>query len=184
LEQPLASGPLPFLTWNWAEQAVGGGGVLDTLLGGVCPCYRVYTCGDGKAVSLAALEPKFWAAFVERVGAEGLEHAAFALGEDGQRTAAAVEKALSAHPRDHWLQLAEENGLPLGPVHGCDEATSEPAFSAAGLTEDTPMPGGTTARGVGPWNPWVGSTPDSPVAELGQHTEAILDEFEISNPEV
>lgn len=37
LEQPLAAGPLPFLTWSWAEQAVGGGGTLDTLLGGVCP---------------------------------------------------------------------------------------------------------------------------------------------------
>ena len=38
LEQPLAAGPLPFLTWGWAEQALSGGGVLDTLLGGVCPC--------------------------------------------------------------------------------------------------------------------------------------------------
>lgn len=181
LEQPLAAGPLPFLTWNWAEQSVGGRGVLDTLLGGVCPCYRVYTCGDGKAVSLAALEPKFWTAFVELVGAGGLEHSAFALGEDGQRTAAAVEKALSAHPRDHWLRLAEENGLPLGPVHGCDEATSEPAFAAAGLTEDTPMPDGNTAPGVGPWNVGVGATPDRPAPQLGEHTDAILEELGMRN---
>lgn len=177
LEQPLAAGPLPFLTWNWAEQGIGGGGVLDTLLGGVCPCYRVYTCGDGKAVSLAALEPKFWAAFVKLLGTDGLEHAAFALGGDGQRTAAAVEKALSVHPRDHWLRLAEANGLPLGPVHGCDEAPSEPAFAAAGLTEDTPMPGGTTAPGVGTWNVGIGETPDRPAPKLGEHNAAILAEF-------
>ena len=70
LEQPLAVGPLPFLTWSWAEQAVGGGGALDTLLGGACPCYRIYRCGDGKSLSLAALEPKFWSAFVELIGAD------------------------------------------------------------------------------------------------------------------
>ncbi len=122
LEQPLAAGPLPFLTWSWAEQALGGGGVLDTLLGGVCPCYRVYRCGDGKSLSLAALEPKFWTAFVKLIEAEDLENSAFALGEDGVKTAAAVERALATRPRSKWLQLAEERGLPMGPVHGFDEA--------------------------------------------------------------
>ena len=177
LDQPLLAGPLPFQTWSRAEMGVGGGGVLDTVLGGVCPCYRVYTCGDGKALSLGALEPKFWSAFVELIGADGLEHAAFALGEDGVRTVAAVEKALSAQPRDHWLRLAEDKGLPLGPVHGCDEAASEPAFAAAGLTEDTPMPDGTTAPGVGPWNAGLGSTPDRAAPKLGEHTERVLADF-------
>ena len=145
IEQPLAAGPLPFLTWSWLERAAGGGGVLDTLLGGACPCYRLYRCGDGREISLAALEPKFWAAFVELVGAPELEGAAFALGEDGARTAAAVERALAAHPRAHWLRLGAEAALPIGPVHGLDEAMAEPAFAAAGLREDTPLPGGTAA---------------------------------------
>lgn len=179
LEQPLAAGPLPFLTWNWAEQGTGGGGVLDTLLGGICPCYRVYSCGDGKGVSLAALEPKFWSAFVNLIGADGLEHAGFALGEEGVRTAAAVEKALSAQPRDHWLRLAEERGLPLGPVHGCDEAISDPAFVAAGLIEQSPMPDGTAVAGVGPWNPSLGETPEKPAPGLGEHNESVFSEFEI-----
>jgi crotonobetainyl-CoA:carnitine CoA-transferase CaiB-like acyl-CoA transferase len=132
LEQPLAAGPLPFLTWSWAEQALGGGGVLDTLLGGVCPCYRVYRCGDGKSLSLAALEPKFWTAFVKLIEAEELENSAFTLGEDGVKTAAAVERALATRPRNRWLQLAEERGLPMGPVHGFDEAAADATFESAG----------------------------------------------------
>ncbi len=177
LEQPLAAGPLPFLTWSWAEQALGGGGTLDTLLGGVCPCYRVYRCGDGKSLSLAALEAKFWTAFVELIEAEGLEHSAFALGEDGARTVAAVERALAKHPREHWLRKAEENGLPMGPVHGFDEAVVEPFFASAGLVEESPMPGGSTVSGIGPWNPSSGRTPERPAPQLGEHTEAVLKEF-------
>jgi len=177
LEQPLAAGPLPFLTWSWLERVSGGGGVLDTLLGGGCPCYRVYRCGDGQEVSLAALEPKFWTSFVELIGADGLVNAAFALGEDGTRVAADVEKALAAHSRDHWLQAAEQRGLPMGPVHGLDEAIADPAFAAAHLTEETPLPGGTSAPGIGPWNVGLGETPDRPAPKLGEHTAAILKEF-------
>jgi crotonobetainyl-CoA:carnitine CoA-transferase CaiB-like acyl-CoA transferase len=181
LEQPLAAGPLPFLTWGWAEQALGGGGVLDTLLGGVCPCYRVYRCGDGKSLSLAALEPKFWSAFVELLGLEELEVAAFALGENGVRAVAAVEKALAANPREHWLRLAEAHALPIGPVHGFDEAPAEPVFKAAGLVEETPIPGGKTAPGIGPWLPGIGRTPERPAPKVGEHTAAIFAELGIRN---
>jgi len=181
LEQPLAAGPLPFLTWSWAEQAVGGGGALDTLLGGVCPCYRIYRCGDGKSLSLAALEPKFWSGFVELIGANELEGSAFALGEDGTRTVAAVERALATRPRDRWLQFAEERGLPMGPVRGFDEASADPTFVSTGLIEQSPMPDGTTVAGVGPWNPSVGETPERPAPQLGEQTAAILAEFGIRN---
>ena len=183
LEQPLSAGPLPFLTWGWAELAAGGGGVLDTLLGGACPCYRIYRCGDDKSLSLAALEPKFWAGFVELIGADELAAAAFALGADGERAAAAAERALAEHPREHWLRLAEERGLPVGPVHGFDEAPSDPSFAAAGLVEETPMPDGASLPGVGPLLPTLGRTPDRPAPKLGEHTAAILAEFGILNSE-
>ena len=183
LDQPLAAGPLPFLTWGWAELAAGGGGVLDTLLGGACPCYRIYRCGDGKSLSLAALEPKFWTAFIGLIGADELAVAAFAFGPDGERAAATVGKKLADHPRDHWLRLSEERGLPVGPVHGFDEAPSDSSFAAAGLVEETPMPGGATLPGVGPLLPSLGRTPTQPAPKLGEHTAAISAEFGIRNSE-
>jgi len=181
LEQPLAAGPLPFLTWSWAEQAAGGGGVLDTLLGGVCPCYRVYRCGDGRSLSLAALEPKFWLLFIEVVGLEDLAEAGFAQGKDRDEAVAKIELALSAHPREYWLRLAEERKLPIGPVHGFDEAPHDPTFALSGLTESTPMPDGQVTEGVGPYLSSVGRTPDRPAPQLGEHTAAILAEFGIRN---
>jgi len=179
LEQPLAAGPLPFLIWGWAEQAAGKGGVLDTLLGGVCPCYRIYRCGDDGSVSLAALEPKFWTAFVEMIGVENMTEAAFALGADGERVVGVVERALADHSREHWLRRAVELGLPMGPVHGFDEAREDPVFAAAGLIEETPMPDGETHEGVGPSLPTLGRTPQRPAPGLGEHTEAVLADFEV-----
>jgi len=181
LEQPLAAGPLPFLTWSWAEQAAGGGGVLDTLLGGVCPCYRVYRCGDGKTLSLAALEPKFWVLFLEVVGLEELAEAAFAQGKDRDAAVAEIERSLSVHPREHWLRLAEERRLPMGPVHAFDEAPHDPTYAVSGLTESTPMPDGQVSEGVGPYLSSVGRTPDRPAPQLGQDTAAIVAEFGIRN---
>jgi crotonobetainyl-CoA:carnitine CoA-transferase CaiB-like acyl-CoA transferase len=183
LEQPLAAGPLPFLTWGWAEQAAGGGGVLDTLLGGVCPCYRVYRCGDGGGLSLAALEPKFWLSFLEIIGLEELAGAAFAQGQDRDEAVAGIERALSEHPREHWLKLATDRGLPVGPVHASDEAQHDPTYAAAGLTELTPTPAGKAIEGVGPYLPAVGRTPDRAAPQLGQHTEAIMEEFGMRNEE-
>lgn len=179
LEQPLAAGPLPFLTWSWAEHGLGGGGVLDTLLGGACPCYRLYRCGDGKSLSLAALEPKFWSAFVEVIGAEELSGSAFATGDDGARAVAGVERALATHPREHWLRIAEERGLPMGPVHDRDEAAGEAAFTAAGLIERSPLPDGSSIEGIGPWLPSLGRTSRVPAPKVGEHTEAVLREFGI-----
>lgn len=181
LEQPLAAGPLPFLTWSWAEQAAGGGGVLDTLLGGVCPCYRVYGCGDGRSLSLAALEPKFWLSFLDMIGLDELAGAAFAQGNDRDAAVALIERALSEHPREHWLKLAGEHRLPVGPVHGCDEAPQDPTYAVAGLRESTPVPNEQVIEGVGPYLPSVGRTPDRPAPQLGEHTEAIKNEFGIRN---
>lgn len=183
LEQPLAAGPLPFLTWAWAERALAGGGVLDTLLGGVCPCYRIYRCGDGKSLSLAALEPKFWSAFVGLLGLEELEGAAFALGEEGSETVAAIENALAAQPREHWLRIGAQRALPVGPVHRLEEAVADDTFALSGLTEETPLPGGGTAPGVGSWLVGIGRTPDRPAPKVGEHTDAVLTEFGIRDSE-
>jgi len=177
IEQPLAAGPLPFLTWGWAERAVGGDAVIGILLGGGCPCYRVYRCGDGRSLSLAALEPKFWTVFVEMLELPELGGSAFAVAAAGEEAAAAVENTLAQHPREHWLRLAAGRGLPMSAVHSTDEARAEPAFASAGLLEKTPLPGGGTLGGVGPSLPDLGNTPERPAPQLGEHTEAVLAEL-------
>lgn len=67
VDASLMESALPFALYNWTEavhlQPERGAG---TLAGGVA-CYRVYTARDGRFVSLAALEDKFWQNFCKAV---------------------------------------------------------------------------------------------------------------------
>jgi crotonobetainyl-CoA:carnitine CoA-transferase CaiB-like acyl-CoA transferase len=177
VDQPLATGPLPFMTWRWAEAAADRERVVDLLLGGACPCYRTYRCGDGELVAVSALEPKFWIGFVTMLGAEELDAAGFAVGDEGAAAVARVEDLLAEHPRDHWLALAEARGLPLSAVHTPDRAVRDRLFADADLTEQLPLPDGAFQTGVGPWLWEIGRTPGRPAPRLGEHTQEVLSEI-------
>lgn len=159
LEQPLITGPAPFMTWRWAEAAAAREEVVELLLGGACPCYRTYRCGDGKLLAVAALEPKFWLGFVTMLGADELDSAGFAMGDEGTSAAARIEELLEAHPRSHWLELAERRGLPLSAVNDVGSALHEPVV--ADVANDA-------------WLPSVGRRPAPSAPGLGEHTEAVL----------
>jgi crotonobetainyl-CoA:carnitine CoA-transferase CaiB-like acyl-CoA transferase len=177
IEQPLVAGPLPFLTWAWAEAGGEERTTLDTLLAGGCPSYRTYRCGDGAAVAVAALEPKFWLALVELLGLPQLAGAGMATGAEGDEAAEAIASVLATRPRAVWLELAEENGLPVSAVHDPATALEGPALRDAGLLEETPLAQGATLATAGPWLPSLGRTPDRPAPGHGEHTAAILEEF-------
>jgi len=177
VDQPLVTGSLPFMTWRWAEAAVGREEVVDLLLGGACPCYRTYRCAGGELMAVSALEPKFWLGFVAMLGLDDLTGSGFALGDDAAKVVARVENALSEHDRDHWLALGEERGLPLSAVHAAADAGRDPVFAEAGLLEALPIRGDAEIEGVGPWLPDLGRTPDRPAPLLGEHTEEVLAEL-------
>ncbi len=67
----------------------------DLLTGGHPP-YGIYRCGDGKLITLAALEPQFWQRVRERL--------ALASPVPDRAELAA---ALATQPRDHWVQRLE-----------------------------------------------------------------------------
>ena len=73
----------------------------DGMLTGRHPCYRIYRCADG-FLSVGALEPKFWRAFVTAIGLPELGDLGLAEGEDAAHTAAAVEAVLLTRTRAQW----------------------------------------------------------------------------------
>jgi len=70
IDLALADAPLPLLLFSLAELAAGSGhlGGADGVLGGAAAYNAVYRTADGKHVVLAAIEPKFWAAFCQAAG--------------------------------------------------------------------------------------------------------------------
>ena len=175
IDQPLAAGPLPFLTLALSEAAAGGGGLLQGLLSGRCPAYRLYRCSDGLEVALCALEPKFWVEWVENLGLPDLAGSGLDAGEAGRAAARRIQDRVASRPREHWLTLATERNLPLSAVHDLDSAASD---LPARFLERTPTPGGAGLPGIpGPFLPSLGRSPARAAPRLGEHTEPVLREF-------
>ena len=136
---------------------------------------RLYDCADGKRLAVGALEPKFWAKLVELLGLPELSGAGLDPGPAGRQAAQQVQQALAAQPRDHWLALFKNRGLPITPVVDMTDAGQE--LQSSGLMEQTPAPGAEPLSTPGPFLPSLGVTPAQRAPDLGEHTSAILAEF-------
>ncbi len=110
-----------------------------TLTGGLA-CYRLYGTADGRFVTVAALEPKFWSRLCELLGRTDLVERHF--DEDQEALAAELAAVLRTRPLAEWLELFGGEDVMAGPVSTLDEAAArygEPPSTAAapGLGEHT-----------------------------------------------
>ena len=94
------------------------------------PFYDAYECADGRYLTVAAMEPKFYAALVELLGLEDLpdQHDHARWPEMKERFAAAIK----TRTRDEWCELAEGLEVCIAPVLAADEVASDPHLSARG----------------------------------------------------
>jgi alpha-methylacyl-CoA racemase len=174
LDQPLLTGALPFLIWPLADAAAGGPSLTDSLFAGRCPAYRVYRCGDGRELAIAALEPKFWTTLVALLGLPHLGAAGLDIAEAGEAAAGEVERVFAGAARDEWLGRLLAAGLPAAPVSAVAEVAAGALLAETSLLEDTPVPGGGHLPTPGPLIPSLGTTPTTPAPRLGEHTEEVL----------
>ena len=68
-------------------------------LSGAYPFYNVYETGDGKFMTLGALEPKFWENFCRKAGREDLIARQFDAGERRRELFEEVARAFSNRER-------------------------------------------------------------------------------------
>ncbi|MBV9100906.1 MAG: CoA transferase [Candidatus Dormibacteraeota bacterium] len=89
-------------------------------LNGRNPCYRIYACADGH-LSLGALEPKFWRAFVEAIGLPHLAESGLAQGDEGRRVSEEVEAVLRTRTRAEWSDVLAGRDVCCEPLLTVDE---------------------------------------------------------------
>jgi crotonobetainyl-CoA:carnitine CoA-transferase CaiB-like acyl-CoA transferase len=110
-----------------------GGEPVPRLLTGGAACYRIYETADGRTLTVAALEPKFWRRLCELVSMPELESRAF------EPRLPELEHAFASRPLDEWLALFDGEDVCVGPVATLEEAAAE--FSAAEPTQPAPRLG-------------------------------------------
>ena len=100
-----------------------GGEPVPRMLTGGLACYRIYPTGDGRRLTLGALEPKFFARLCELLGRPELAERQY--GSDQDALAGELAAILVERPLTEWLELFEGEDVCVGPVWTRAEAAAE-----------------------------------------------------------
>jgi alpha-methylacyl-CoA racemase len=102
------------------------------LLDGGAPFYDTYACADGRHVAVGALEPQFYAAFVDGLGlTDALPGGQYDIAHWPEHRRRFAE-AFATKPRDEWAALFAGTDACVTPVLGLTEAPSHPHLAARG----------------------------------------------------
>jgi alpha-methylacyl-CoA racemase len=99
------------------------------LLTGRFACYDVYECGDGRWLSVAAIEPRFWANLCRALGCEHwIEHQTDDAEQDAIR--AGLRAAFATRDRDDWVTELGPADTCVAPVASIPEVVADAHFRA------------------------------------------------------
>ncbi|MXW48619.1 MAG: CoA transferase [Gammaproteobacteria bacterium] len=155
------------------------------------PMTNRYPCGDGNWVVLNMLDSGAWERLCRAIGREDwLADERYATGRDRYRhmpeLVDGIDATLSAKTRDEWGAVFDEHGVIWGPVLGLHEVVDDPHADAIGLFPELQHPELGTYRTVNAPMRFNSADvrPRGPAPTVGEHTEQILREAGLSQPEI
>ncbi len=187
LDISMCEGTLSFLIPDLGNLAAQGDAAAspergsDILTGGMA-CYSVYTTKDGKFLSVAALEPKFWLNLNATLGRPGDPSELLAPPAEQQRIRAELQACFGQKTRAEWEAVFARADACVEPVLSLSELREHPQHAARGMffaaaTADGPLPQVRT-----PLLP-RDARPQPPPAR-GEHSAAILGEAGFTADEI
>src|SRR5437764_10701835 len=113
-----------------------------TQLDGGLPCYNIYETQDGKHITLAALEYKFWHTFCTHIGHLELLPFHHPVGPGEREQAIDMLRAIfMTKTRDEWVAELAEIDTCFGPVYTLEEALNDPQAQARGVSVNSQVAG-------------------------------------------
>jgi alpha-methylacyl-CoA racemase len=91
-----------------------GGEPHGRLLTGALACYGIYSCADGRQLTVGALEPVFFGRLCELLGRPELAERQY--GDAQEELRAELAAAFAARPLADWLDLFDGEDVCVGPV--------------------------------------------------------------------
>jgi alpha-methylacyl-CoA racemase len=155
-------------------QHLGGAPVArgaSYLTGGVVS-YGVYETQDGQYVTLAALEPQFWAAFCRAVGRDDLLGHQFAPAVCVEPAYEELCALFRSRPRQAWVEMLSKVDACCEPVYTLDEALASAPVQALEILVNGHLVPPVRLSGQA-----VHGHSATEVPDLGQDTDALLREL-------
>ncbi|HEY72689.1 MAG: CoA transferase [Chloroflexi bacterium] len=150
----------------------GGGSLTGGLI-----CYHVYETQDGEYMTLAALEPEFWAAFCRAAGREDLIEQQFAPTLPGEPAYEELRAIFHTRTRQEWMEALKGTDACCEPMYTLAEALASAPVQALGMLSGADLlpPVQLSAQPA---------RPAHPAPALGQHTAVLLAELGYDELEV
>ena len=143
--------------------------------------YNVYQCADDKWISLAAIEPQFYALLLEKAGIDDPE---FKQQLDKSRWPQLRDKLAGIIKRktcDEWCSILENTDACFAPVLDFAEATQHPHNQARGMF--TELDGVVQPAPAPQFSATPGAVQSAP-ASAGQHNDEALADWGFSQDEI
>lgn len=175
----------PHLTNFIAEGAKNPPRTGDLVLNGKICAYTVYETKDGRHMSMGALEPKFWQAFIQAVERPELMGAAFTEAKDGEKNYEALKELFASKTLDEWIETLKDVDCCVEPILLMDELLENEHFRGRGLFRKVRVGDKEIDLPVTPFN--FGGELDLPTTTAprhGEHTEEFLKEMGLSEEEI
>jgi crotonobetainyl-CoA:carnitine CoA-transferase CaiB-like acyl-CoA transferase len=144
-----------------------------TLNGGLA-CYGVYETGDGKHLSVGALEPKFWLAFNRAIGRREDVSELVAPPERQAAIRAEVQAILRTRTRDQWAEILAAHDCCCEPVLEMDEVLAHPLHRARQVFTRVAAGDESVLQVRTPVGP---ARTDRLAPRLGEHSREVLAEY-------
>lgn len=146
------------------------------------PFYGVYPCADGQWVSLGALEPKFYALLLEKLGLTRDD--LFAEQYDAARWPAARDRlagVIAGRPREHWDKVFAGSDVCYAPVLAPGEAAAHPHIRTRNIYREV---GGVLQTAAAPRFDGAAPQDPSPPPAPGAHAREILEAAGFSGADI
>jgi crotonobetainyl-CoA:carnitine CoA-transferase CaiB-like acyl-CoA transferase len=151
------------------------------LTGGLA-CYRIYRAGDGRYLTVGALEPRFWQALCNALGCPDLIEDQFGPPEKQDEMANRLQSTFLERGRDEWLGALHDVEACVGPVNDMAEALADPQVLHRGMVaevEGSPVGAGNPLK-ISGHGPGV----VRPAPGFGEHTAEILSSIGVGEDEL
>lgn len=104
----------------------------NTLDGGA-HFYRCYACADGLWLSVAAIEPKFYALLRDRIGLDDPAYDAQTDDAQWSSLSARLKTLFATQDRAYWLERLDGTDACVAPIHDFEAANADPHLTARGV---------------------------------------------------
>jgi alpha-methylacyl-CoA racemase len=170
---------------GWLLSGEDGNLTMDPQFIGVAPGRRLYECGDGEFISVAAAEPRTWENLCNAMGLGDLVEEVYPAGARADEVTQRLADVFRTRPAHEWVDELGPLGTAVGAVNRGRQIVDDPHNAARGSTVDvagTMVPrspvrlrdtdGPRTTTAVAP-PPEPGADTDDVLAEVGYSPEEI-----------